>query len=126
LAIDRLVYPKSDLISDKNTIPFKHDFGDIELVKLLLFKNQKSENKIQNLLLAVLSAMSGSNIGEAFGYNKALFVADKVAKWHNEEFRKIVDSASHMIICNKNLRNFVYYMNSFREKRQVFESNRRS
>ncbi|MFB5601106.1 MAG: hypothetical protein ACE5SW_12875, partial [Nitrososphaeraceae archaeon] len=125
LAIDRLVNPKFDLISDENTIQFKHDYGTIEFVKLLLFKNQKSENKIQNLLLVILNAMSSSNIGEAFGYNKALFVADKVAKWNNEEFGKIVDSASHMIICNKNLRNFVYYMNTFREKRQIFESNRR-
>jgi hypothetical protein len=69
--------------------------------------------------------MSHSNIGETFGYNRPLFVADKIAKWHNQEFKKIVDSTSHWITCNKNLKSFVYYMNTFREKRQGFESNRR-
>ena len=69
--------------------------------------------------------MSAPSIGEAFGHNKALYIADKVAKWHNEQFRKIVDSTGSMIICDKGLRNYVFYMNSFREKRQGFESNRK-
>ena len=125
LAIDRLAYPEIDLSSNNNVIQFKHDYSNIELIKFFLFKNKNCKNEIQNLLLVLLKSMSSSNIGEAFGHNRALFVADKVAKWHNEEFRNIVDSTGHLISCNKNLKNFVYYMNTFREKRQVFESNRR-
>lgn len=125
LAIDRLAYPEIDLSSNDNIIQFKHDYSNIELIKFFLFKNKNCKNEIQNLLLVLLKSMSGSNIGEAFGHNRALFVADKVAKWHNEEFRNIVDSTGHLISCNKNLKNFVYYMNTFREKRQAFESNRR-
>ncbi|HET9773730.1 MAG TPA: hypothetical protein VFP25_01980, partial [Nitrososphaeraceae archaeon] len=126
LAIDRLAYPKIDVSSNDNIIQFKHDYSNIELIKFFLFKDKNCKNEIQNLLLVLLKSMSGSNIGEAFGHNRALFVADKVAKWHNEEFRNIVDSTGHIISCNKNLKNFVYYMNTFREKRQAFESNRRS
>jgi hypothetical protein len=125
LAIDRLVHPEFDLDQNENSIEFKHDYGGIESIKFLLFKNNKSKNNLQNLLLIILKSMSGSNMGETFGYNRPLFVADKIAKWHNQEFRKIVDSTSHLITCNKNLKNFVYYMNTFREKRQGFESNRR-
>ena len=125
LAIDRLVYPDFDLVSKDNIIEFNHDYGNIEIIKFLLFKNNSNVNEIQNLLLFLLKSMSCGNIGETFGYNRALFVADKVAKWHNEEFRNIVDSTCHLMSCNKNMKNFVYYMNTFRERRQTFESNRR-
>ncbi len=125
LAIDRLVYPEFDLDQNENSIEMKHEYGSTEKVKFLLFRNNKIKNDLQNLLLIILKSMSHSNIGETFGYNRPLFVADKIAKWHNQEFRKIVDSTSHLIRCNKNLKNFVYYMNTFREKRQDFESNRR-
>jgi hypothetical protein len=125
LAIDRLVHPEFDLDQNENSIEFKHEYGGIESIKFLLFKNNKTKNSLQNLLLIILKSMSGSNMGETFGYNRPLFVADKIAKWHNQEFRKIVDSTGHLITCNKNLKNFVYYMNTFREKRQGFESNRR-
>lgn len=126
LAIDRLVYPDFDLASSNdNIIEFNHDYNGIEIIKFLLFKNNNNVNEIQNLVLFLLKSMSCGNIGETFGYNRALFVADKVAKWHNGQFRNIVDSTSHLMLCNKNMKNFVYYMNTFRERRQTFESNRR-
>ena len=125
LAIDRLVYPDFDLASNDNIIEFDHDYGNIEIIKFLLFKNKNNINEIQNLVLFILKSMSCGNIGETFGYNRALFVADKVAKWHNSLFRNIVDSTSHLMSCNKNMKNFVYYMNTFRVRRETFESNRR-
>ena len=125
LAIDRLVYPNFDL-ENKNTINFKHEYGSNEEIDFLLFKNRSYKNELQNILLILLKAMSSSNIGETFGYNKPLFIADKVAKWNNEEFRKIVDSTNYMIMMNKDLKNFVYHMNTFREQRRIFESNRRT
>lgn len=124
MAVDRLVFSDYDL-SKENMIDFKHEnFGEDKL-SFILFKNNKIENKIQNLIMCCLSAMNAPSIAEAFGHNKPLFIADKVAKWHNEEFRKIVDSTSSIILCDKSLRNFVFYMNSFREKRQELENNRR-
>ena len=124
LAIDRLVYPKFD-ISSNSVVDFKHEFGGDESIELLLFKDKDIQNPVQNLTISILTSMSAPSIGEAFGHNKALYIADKVAKWHNEQFRKIVDSTGSMIISDKGLRNYVFYMNSFREKRQGFESNRK-
>jgi len=124
LAIDRLAYPRFD-VSANSITDFKHEFGGDEPIKLLLFKNKDIQNPVQNLTVSILTSMSAPSIGEAFGHNKALYIADKVAKWHNEQFRKIVDSTGSMIISDKGLRNYVFYMNSFREKRQGFESNRK-
>jgi len=124
LAVDRLVYSDSDS-SNENMIDFKHEYYGEDKLSLILFRNNKSVNKIQNLVMYCLASMSAPSIAEAFGHNKPLYIADKIAKWHNEEFRKIVDSTAAVILCDKGLRNFVYFMNSFREKRQEFENNRR-
>lgn len=124
LAMDRLVYPEYDLSGD-SILDFKHEFSGEEPIKLILFKNKEIKNEIQNLTINILKSMSAPSIGEAFGHNKALYIADKVAKWHNEQFRKIVDSMGSLIVSDKGLRNYVFYMNSFREKRQGFESNRK-
>ena len=121
LAVDRLVFPKYDLSRD-NLVEFKHEYFGDEKVSFILYKNNKTCNHIQNLIMCTLSSMTAPSIGEAFGHNKPLYIADKVAKWHNEEFRKIVDSTGTIILCDKGLRNFVFYMNSFREKRHEFES----
>ncbi len=129
LAIDRLVYPAFDLANTttgngETVTEFIHDYAGEESVKFLLFKHNKVKNDIQNLVINILKEMGSPSIAEAFGHNKALYIADKVAKWHNEQFRKIVESTGSLILCDKGLRNFVFYMNTFRERRQVFESNR--
>ena len=128
LAIDRLVYPDFDLLSKNNgdsILEFTHEYGANEPIKFILFKNNKVNNEIQNLVINILSSMSCPSIPDGFGHNKALYIVDKVAKWHNEQFRSIVDSTSSLILCDKGLRNFVFYMNTFRENRGVFESSRR-
>jgi len=123
LAIDRLVYPEFDISKDLIS-EFKHEFGGDENIQLILFKNKKVENPLQNLVLTILKSMSAPSIAEAFGHNKPLYISDKIAKWHNEEFRKIVESTATTILCDKSLRNFVFYMHSFREKRKEFETTR--
>ncbi|MGI0033249.1 MAG: hypothetical protein ACRD97_08270 [Nitrososphaeraceae archaeon] len=123
LAVDRLAFSNYDL-SPENLVEFNHEYFGHEKVSFILYKNNKTHNRIQNLIMCTLSSMTAPSIGEAFGHNKPLYIADKVAKWHNEEFRKIVDSTGAIILCDKGLRNFVFYMNSFREKRREFETNR--
>ena len=124
LSVDRLVFPDYDLGTD-NLLNFKHEYYGEEDISLILVKSNKSQNQIQNLVFSILVSMTAPSIGEAFGHNKPLYIADKVAKWHNEEFRNIVDSTATMIACDKGLRNFIFYMNSFREKREEYESKRR-
>ncbi len=125
LFIDRLVYPQFDILNNiDNSVKLIHEYGSEEIVDFLLYKDNNTKNPIQNLIISVLRSMTSPSIPECFGHNKALYIADKVAKWHNEEFRKIVDSTILLISNKKNLRNFLFYMNTFREKRHDFESNR--
>lgn len=126
LSIDRLVYPIMDLNSDNdnNILNCIHEYVGEEKIQFLLYKSNQTRNDLQNLVMIILKSMGSPSIAESFGHNKGLYIADKIAKWHNEQFRKIVDSTNILISNNKDLRNFVFYMNSFREKRRVYESNR--
>ncbi len=126
LFIDRLVYPQFDIKTAESITEFIHDYGGDEKVDFLLYKDNNTKNPLQNLIISIMKSMSAPNVAESFGYNKALYIADKVAKWHNQEFRNMVDSTTLLISNKKNMRNYLFYMNSFREKRQEFESNRRS
>ncbi|MGA9154922.1 MAG: hypothetical protein WBZ36_30430 [Candidatus Nitrosopolaris sp.] len=124
LAIDRLVYPSYDL---QSIVEFAHEYGGTEsLIKFILYRDNKVKNEVQNLLINILKTMSSPTIPEAFGHNEGLYIADKVAKWHNEQFRKIVESTGTLILADKGLRNFLLYMNSFRERREIFESGRKN
>jgi hypothetical protein len=75
--------------------------------------------------MTVLVAMAPSNIPEAFGHNKALFIADKIAKWNYNQSKCIVDTTAGWILNNHKLRKFVFYMSTFREKRDSVEAARR-
>jgi len=83
------------------------------------------KNKIQNLVMVTLRAMISPSVPEVFGHNKPLFIADKVAKWHFSEAKKIIDTSKDWIINNHDLRKFVFYMSTFRERRDQIEAARR-
>jgi len=125
LFIDRLVYPEYDVRTD-TLKAFNHSYGGAdESVEAILFENCRSENRIQNLAMIMLREMATTSIPEVFGYNMPLFIADNVAKWHNSEVRRIIDSTGLWISNNKNLRKFIFYMSTFREKRDEIEHYRR-
>jgi hypothetical protein len=85
LALDRLVYPALDLAEKKQVISeLLHQYIVDERIRFILFKNNKIKNDIQNLIINILRSMSIPSIPDGFGHNKALFIADKVAKWHNQ------------------------------------------
>jgi len=125
LFIDRLVYPEFDF--RENTLKtFKQSYGGAEeSVEALLFENCRVENRIQNLVMVMLKEMATTSIPEVFGYNMPLFIADKVAKWHGSEIRRIINSTGLWIANNKNLRRFIFYMSTFRERRNELEQVRR-
>ena len=80
LAIDRLVYPFYDLhSSNESIVEFVHEYGGMEsLIKFILYRDNKVNNEVQNLLINILRTMSSPSIPEAFG--------------HNEYIRKCTDS----------------------------------
>ncbi len=126
LFIDRLVYPEHDLRED-TLVHFKHHYGGaVEPVDALLFRDSRTRNGLQNMIVTLLRAMACTSIPEAFGHNMPLFIADNVAKWHNNEIRRIIDSTGVWVANNHDLRQFVFYMSTFRERRSELESGRRT
>jgi hypothetical protein len=125
LLIDRLVYAEYDYTLD-STVRFQNEFGGaVEPLEVLLFKDRTVPNPIQNLTFTILTAMTPASIPEAFGHNKPLFIADKIAKWHYGQFKRIADTTASWILNNPKLRKFVYYMSTFRERRAAIEATRR-
>lgn len=125
LLTDRLVYPEFD-VSENSVLSLRNAFGSaLEPLEVLLFKDQSVENPLQNLVMVVLESMVTPSIPEAFGHNKPLFIADKVAKWHYASFKKVVDGVREWILNNYKLRKFVFYMSTFRERRSRIEAARR-
>ncbi len=125
LLVDRLAYSKFDTNPD-TLLSLKHTYGSAdEPIRPIVFKTNKTENPIQELVMLTLTAMTSPSIPELFGHNKPLFIADKVAKWHNEEMRRIIDTTGKWIMNNPQLRRFVFYMSTFRERRSEIEATRR-
>lgn len=125
LLTDRLVYPEFD-VSENSVLSLRNAFGSaLEPLEVLLFKDQSVENPLQNLVMVILGSMVAPSIPEAFGHNKPLFIADKVAKWHYASFKNIVDGTREWILNNYKLRKFVFYMSTFRERRSRIEAARR-
>jgi len=126
LLIDRLVYPGFDL-KEEVVLPLVNVYGGLEEpLEVIIYRDAGVENPVQNMLLTVLASMAPPSIPEAFGHNKPLFIADKIAKWHYHLFKKIIDSAKTWVMNRKDVRSFVFYMSSFRDKRSEFEQARRS
>lgn len=125
LLLDRLVYPEFDLRPDAMS-KFKHSYGSAdEPVQPIIFRDKSVENPIQELVMLTLGSMTSNSVPDLFGHNKPLFIADKVAKWHNEEMRRIIDTTGKWLMNSPKLRHFVFYMSTFRERRSEIESARR-
>jgi hypothetical protein len=125
LLVDRLVYPEYDY-EPENVVEFRSEFGGaVEPVKIILFRDRNVKNRLQDLVMNVLVAMTPLSIPEAFGHNKPLFIADKVAKWNYSQFKCMVDSTAGWILNNHKLRRFIFYMSTFRERRTTIEAARR-
>jgi hypothetical protein len=125
LLIDRLVYPEYDCKTE-STMDFWNEFGGAkEPLQVILFKDKNVPNKLQEMIMTMLTAMAPSSIPEAFGHNKPLFIADKIAKWNYSQFRLVVDTTADWILNNHKLRKFIFYMSTFRERRASVEAARR-
>jgi hypothetical protein len=125
LLIDRLAHPKYDCKRESVT-EFCHEFGGAEEpIQVILFGDKNATNKLQTLTMTILVAMAPASIPEAFGHNKPLFIADKIAKWNYSQFKCVVDTTASWIVNNHKLRKFVFYMSTFRERRAAIEATRR-
>ncbi|MBO3803632.1 MAG: DNA double-strand break repair nuclease NurA [Candidatus Brockarchaeota archaeon] len=118
LFIDRLAYPGFD----DSRIVLKHEYGGaVEPVEVVFHEDKDSRNELQNLVVTILGSMGGGSIPEAFGHNRALFVADKVAKAQRASVAGMLDATGHWLMNSSKLRRFCFYMNTFRERRAEVE-----
>jgi hypothetical protein len=126
LLVDRLAYPEYDC-TPESLYRFWNELSDgtKEPVDAILYRNRTVPNRLQNLCMNILTSMAPSNIPEAFGHNKALFIADKIAKWNFSQFKCVVDTTAVWILNNPKLRKFIFYMSTFRERRASIEQTRR-
>lgn len=125
LLTDRLAYPGFD-DGDGDLMEFLNDYhGSVEPVRPILHRDASSASQLQNVVVCMLLAMTSPSIPELFGHNKALYIADKVARWNNQCFRRMVETTSRWILTNRNVRDFVFHMSSFRERRSAFERSRK-
>jgi len=126
LAMNRLVYPDYDFQENKILhLVNKYTERIHEPVDVIVYKSNGMENDLQNLVNAILVSMTDSSILEVFGHNKPLFIADKLAKWHVGLFIKIIQSLELWIRGHPELKDFIFYMSSFRERRREIEELRR-
>ena len=127
LLYDRLVYPEFDDM-DENLLQLKHDYGSgpefPEPIEAVFYYGV--DNPIQSFTIALFKAMTSASIPELFGHLNPLFIADKVAKYNYTHFKNMVESAGSWLINQPELREFLFYLSTFRERRSDVERSRRS
>jgi hypothetical protein len=126
LFIDRIAYPGFDGTSDAARMTFRQEYGGAtEPVRVLLYHDARVPNPIQNLTMTILQVLTGPSVPEAFGHNKPLMVADKVAKFHQATFSQVIAGTTNWICVHPHLRSFIFYLSTFRERRASIEAFRR-
>ncbi|MGY5877357.1 MAG: hypothetical protein RTU30_16510 [Candidatus Thorarchaeota archaeon] len=126
LLYDRLVYPEVDIEGDQ-VLTLNHDYAHSpeypEPVEVILWQN--SENPIQRFIIHLFKKMTSMSIPELFGHVKPLYIADKVAKYHFQHFQSMVDSAGMWLVNRPELRELIFYLSTFRARRDSIEQTRR-
>ena len=126
LLYDRLVYPEFDDF-ESTLLNLEHDYGSKpefpEPIEAVFYYNV--DNPIQSFTIALFKAMTSTSIPELFGHLKPLFIADKVAKYNFTHFKNMVESAGNWLINRPELREFLFYLSTFRERRSDVEQSRR-
>jgi hypothetical protein len=107
------------------TITLKHEYGGaVEEVEPILWRSNASGNRVQELVMISLKAMTHQSVPEVFGHNEPLYIADKVAKAQRNNASQMVKAMGHWLINHPKLRRYSFYMNTFRARRSEVESAR--
>lgn len=127
LLYDRLVYPEVDT-EEENMLILQHDYlnqpENPEPIEVVVAKS--ANNPMQTFVISMFMKMTSMSIPELFGHLKPLYVADKVAKYYQQQFRGMVQSAGTWLLHRPELREFLFYLSTFRERRSEHERTRRS
>ncbi len=125
LLYDRLIYPGIDN-QEESMVVLSHDYDspdEPERVEVLLY--DRADSPLQRLIVVMFKMMTSPSIPELFGHIRPLFIADKIAKFYQEQFRQMVESTGVWLVNRPELREFIFYLGSFRERRSEVEHTRR-
>jgi len=121
LFIDRLYNP----FENAPTLKLKHEYGGaVEDVRPILWQSNIMENRVQELVMVTLKAMTHESIPEMFGHNEPLYIADKIAKAQEANASQMIKGMGHWLVSHPKLRKYAFYMNTFRSRRSEIESAR--
>ncbi|TFG34308.1 hypothetical protein EU527_04150 [Candidatus Thorarchaeota archaeon] len=127
LLYDRLAYPDFDTRKE-NIVTLKHDYEKRpdypESIEVIFYEGR--DNPIQSFVITLFKAMTSMSVPELFGHLKPLYVADKVAKYHFTQVKGMIESTGTWLMNRPDLREFLFYLSSFRERRSSIEQSRRS
>ncbi|MFW9805911.1 MAG: hypothetical protein ACFFFK_04220 [Candidatus Thorarchaeota archaeon] len=127
LLYDRLIYHEFDTGKSQITT-LHHDYesrpDSPEPIETVFYEGVS--NPLQSFIMSLFKAMTSMSIPELFGHLKPLYIADKVAKYYWGQFKGMVESAGIWLINRPDLREFLFYLSSFRERRSSIEQSRRT
>ena len=127
LLYDRLIYPSFDE-DPRQLVTLPHDYENRpespEPVEVVFYEGV--ENRVQSFIIPLFEKMTSMSIPDLFGHLKPLYIADKVAKYYWGQFKGMVESAGNWLINRPDLREFLFYLSSFRERRSSIEQSRRT
>ncbi|MFW9794398.1 MAG: hypothetical protein ACFFEE_08855 [Candidatus Thorarchaeota archaeon] len=126
LLYDRLVYPEFDRRSDR-LVSLPHEYENRpdspETVEVVFYEGV--ENPVQSFIISLFEKMTSMSIPELFGHLRPLYIADKVAKYYWNQFKGMIESTGVWLVNRPDLREFLFYLSSFRERRSSVEQSRR-
>ena len=118
---DRPCYPRYD--SEPELVLLHHDTVE-EKIQPAMHYLQSSP--VSDLAIGILCSMGMEPIPEAIGHNYPLFLADKKAKWIEDEASKTCVAAVDLEVARSKLDQQILYETRFRDYRSRLESNRKS
>ncbi len=127
LLYDRLIYPEFDKGPDRlATLPHEYENrpDSPEPVEVVFYEGV--DNPVQSFIISLFEGMTSMSIPELFGHLRPLYIADKVAKYYWSQFKGMVESTGVWLINREDLREFLFYLSSFRERRSSVEQSRKT
>jgi len=123
LLYDRLIYPEFDTGEDRILV-LRHDYGmTVEPVETVLYL--EACNPVQQFIITLFKKMTATSVPELFGHIKPLYIADKIAKYYYDQHKRMIDSAHTWLAARPELREMLFYLGTFRERRSDIEHTRK-
>ncbi len=119
---DRPCYPQYDK-PEPELVLLHHDTVEEKILPAMHFLQS---SPVSDLVIGILCSMGMEPIPEAIGHNYPLFLADKKAKWIEEEASKTCVAAVDLEVAKSKLDQQVLFESRFRDYRSKLESNRKS